>query len=59
MGEPPLRPWQLSAAEAAALNDHKRDQIRRGLLLTPAERLAWLEDTMVAMRALQKAAHRT
>ena len=29
---------------------HRRAQIRRGLLLTPAERLRWLEETMATLR---------
>ncbi len=29
---------------------HRRAQIRRGLLLTPAQRLRWLEETMSTLR---------
>jgi len=32
---------------------HARRQARRGLAMTPAERLRWLEETMEAMRRLQ------
>lgn len=31
---------------------HERRQARRGLELTPAARLRWLEETMAEMRAL-------
>ncbi len=37
---------------------HKREQIRLGLRLTPAERLRWLEETMEEMRELQRLARR-
>jgi len=32
---------------------HARRQARRGLAMTPAERLRWLEETMAEMRRLQ------
>jgi len=32
---------------------HARRQARRGLAMTPAERLRWLEETMEAMRRIQ------
>ena len=31
---------------------HRRRQVRRGLELTPAERLRWLETTLEEMRSL-------
>ena len=33
---------------------HKRAQIRRGLALTPAERLRWLEDAVSALARVQQ-----
>lgn len=38
------------AKPARALDEHRRAQIRRGLLLSPAERLRWLEETMATLR---------
>jgi len=34
------------ASEAAGFERHWLDQVRRGLALTPAQRLAWLETTV-------------
>lgn len=36
----------------------RRHHIRRGLMLTPAERLHWLEETVDEMRRLQGLARR-
>jgi hypothetical protein len=33
--------------------EHRRRQTRRGLEMTPAERLRWLEETMAELRAIQ------
>lgn len=38
------------AGEARAFAQHRREQILRGLLLTPAERLRWLEQSMASLR---------
>lgn len=43
--EPAERPFPDRSWE-----EHRRRQARRGLQLTPAERLQWLEDTMATMR---------
>ncbi len=37
----------------AAFAAHKREQARRALSMTPAERLRWLEDTVQELRKLQ------
>jgi hypothetical protein len=39
-------------------NGHRARQARRGLRLTPAERLRWLEETMEEMRRILGAAKR-
>lgn len=33
--------------------EHRRRQTRRGLEMTPAERLRWLEEAMAELRAIQ------
>lgn len=38
--------------------EHRRRQTRRGLEMTPAERLHWLEETMAELRELQGRARR-
>jgi hypothetical protein len=38
---------------------HRRAQARRGLSLTPAERLRWLEETMETLRRWQGRARKT
>lgn len=38
--------------------DQRRRQTRRGLELTPAERLRWLEETMTELREVQGRARR-
>ena len=38
--------------------EHRRNQIRRGLLLTPAERLRWLQRSVAKMRRLLGKARR-
>jgi hypothetical protein len=45
----PDDPRQVDAAFAA----HKREQARRGLSMTPFERLRWLERTVGELRRLQ------
>lgn len=45
---------RLDAAFAA----HKHEQARRALLLTPAERLRWLEATVRELKMLQELARR-
>lgn len=47
-----------SDAWAEAFRRRKRAQIRRGLRLTPAERLRWLEETVAELRELQRVARR-
>ena len=36
-----------------SFEDHRRRQTRRGLEMTPAERLRWLEETMEELREIQ------
>lgn len=38
--------------------EHQRRQARRGLEMTPAERLRWLEETMAELREIQGLANR-
>ncbi|MFP3939510.1 MAG: hypothetical protein ACLF0P_04330 [Thermoanaerobaculia bacterium] len=38
--------------------EHRRRQTRRGLEMTPAERLRWLEQTMAELRELEGRARR-
>jgi hypothetical protein len=44
-GDPKETVWDFEGA--------RRHHIRRGLMLTPAERLRWLEETVDEMRRLQ------
>lgn len=43
----PAEPYDWS------FEDHRRRQTRRGLEMTPAERLRWLEETMEGLRRIQ------
>lgn len=43
----------LGPIERAAFAAHKREQARRALSLTPAERLRWLERTVLELKKLQ------
>lgn len=42
----------------AAFAAHKREQLRRALAMTPAERLSWLEDMLDELAQLRGLARR-
>lgn len=44
--------------EVWTFEDARERQLRRGLAMTPAERLRWLEETMAEMRRFHGAARR-
>jgi hypothetical protein len=48
-----MREPALPECLAWSFDDHRRRQTRRGLEMTPAERLRWLEETMDELREIQ------
>jgi hypothetical protein len=50
---PESKPRQEQEEDAWDFAGTRRHHIRQGLLLTPAERLRWLEETVDEMRRLQ------
>jgi len=60
MSEPSVSKSQVTDKEEIAwdFEGARRHHLRRGLLMTPAERLRWLEETVEEMRQLQGLARR-
>ena len=60
MSEPSVPKSQVTDKEEIAwdFEGTRRHHLRRGLQMTPAERLRWLEETVEEMRQLQGLARR-